>query len=620
MTYVVVPAPRRSPLTYQILAAFLLGGVLFLLAASLLSGAIRLLYAGRILPGITVAGVNLSNQTVEQAAAMLNERLTYPRNGKILFRYGEEVWVARPEELGMVFDVGATVERAYGVGRGALFPSLAGQIDALWVGMELPPVVVFDERVAYGYLQNLALQIDRPVQEAVLALRGTEVLYTPGQTGRVLDVEATMEFLSAKMLTFADGEVPLVIDEQVPLILDASAQAEALRQALSAPLTLTLPDSQPGDPGPWTLEPDLVAGILRIERVQAESGWQYQVSVESQAIEQLLEQIAEEVNRSPQNARFYFDDYTRQLVLVASAQEGRTLDVEATLEALEQGLLTGQHTIPLVLRTEPPAVGNDATAQSLGITELVSAETTYFRGSSPARLQNIEKAAAEFYGLLVPPYATFSMAEVLRDISLENGYAEALIIYNGQTITGVGGGVCQVSTTLFRTAFFGGYPIVERHAHAFRVLYYEQRPGSGIDPALAGLDATVYFPLVDLKFTNDRPYWLLMETYFNRDESSLTWKFYSTDDGRRVEWHNLGLRNVVPAPDPLYQETTDLPPGVCKQIDYAADGADVTVTRLVYDAQGNVLFNDNIQTHYQAWQAVYQYGAGTENPAAVCGP
>jgi hypothetical protein len=80
------------------------------------------------------------------------------------------------------------------------------------------------------------------------------------------------------------------------------------------------------------------------------------------------------------------------------------------------------------------------------------------------------------------------------------------------------------------------------------------------------------------------------------------------------------LRNVVPAPDPLYQETTDLPPGVCKQIDYAADGADVTVTRLVYDAQGNVLFNDNIQTHYQAWQAVYQYGAGTENPAAVCGP
>ena len=106
------------------------------------------------------------------------------------------------------------------------------------------------------------------------------------------------------------------------------------------------------------------------------------------------------------------------------------------------------------------------------------------------------------------------MGDAMGNISLDNGYAEALIIYNGKTITGVGGGVCQVSTTLFRTAFFAGYPIVERNAHAYRVHYYEQT-ATGYDHFMAGLDATVYFPLVDLKFTNDRPYWLLMETYFN---------------------------------------------------------------------------------------------------------
>ncbi len=620
MTYVVLPPRRRSPLPYQILAAFLLGGVLFLLAVRLLNAGLGIVYAGRILAGVSVAGMDLSNQTPQQAAQLLSERLTYPHSGQIVFRYGDEVWIARPEELGLVFDAGATVEHAYRLGRGGMFSGLAGQFNALWGGVDLPPVVVFDERVAHGYLQNLALQINRPMAEAELSLNGIEVRYTPGQTGRALNVDATLEFLLAKMSTFADGEVPLVIEEQTPQILDASVQAEALRQAVSAPLTLTLPDSQPGDPGPWSLEPALVAGILSVERAQTDGGWQYQISVDTRAIEQLLKQIAEQVNRSPENARFYFDDYTRQLVLVAPARVGRTLDISATQEAIAQGLMAGQHEISLALDTEPPEVNSDATAQSLGITELVASETTYFRGSSLARLQNIEKAAAEFYGLLVPPYATFSMADVLRDISLENGYAEALIIYNGQTITGVGGGVCQVSTTLFRTAFFGGYPIVERHAHAFRVLYYEQRPGRGTDPALAGLDATVYFPLVDLKFTNDRPYWLLMETYFNSEQSSLTWKFYSTSDGRRVEWHNLGLRNVVPAPDPLYQESADLAPGVCKQVDYAADGADVTVTRVVYDLNGNVLFNDSIQTHYQAWQAVYQYGAGTQNPAAVCGP
>jgi vancomycin resistance protein YoaR len=620
MSYVVLPPAKRSPLPYQVLTALASGVALFLLTVGLLGGSIRMVYAGRILPGISVAGVDLSNQTPQQAVAALNERLTYPHSGQIVFRYGDEVWVAHPEELGLVFDTGATIERAYQMGRGGMFSALAGQFNTLWGGVDLPPVAVFDERVAHGYLQNLAMQIDRPMVEADLSLYGTEVRYTPGQTGRALDVDATLEFLSAKMEIFADGEVPLVIEEQAPLVLDASSEAEALRQAVSAPLVLTLPDAQPGDPGPWTLEPALVAGMLSVGRVETDSGWQYQISVETRAIEQLLEQVAEQVNRTPKNARFYFDDYTRQLVLVSPGLVGRVLDIGATQEAIAQGLMAGLHEIPLALDTEMPEVGSDATAQSLGITELVHAETTYFRGSSAARLQNIETAAAQFYGLLIPPNATFSMGSVLSDISLENGYAEALIIYNGRTITGVGGGVCQVSTTLFRTAFFAGYPIVERHAHAFRVLYYEQRPGSGIDSSLAGLDATVYFPLVDLKFTNDRPYWLLMETYFNRDQSSLTWKFYSTNDGRRVEWHNLGLRNVVPAPDPLYEESADLPPGVCKQIDYAADGADVTVTRVVYDLNGNVLFNDNIQTHYEAWQAVYQYGSGTENPAAVCGP
>lgn len=617
MSFVIVPQPRRSPLPYQILVALTSGLALFLLVVGALTGSLRLIYSGRILPGVSVAGVDLSSRTPDEAVTALAGRLTYPQSGQIVFRYGDEVWVARPQELGMVFDVGATVQQAYAVGRRGLFSGLAGQVNALRGGLDLAPVIVFDERVAHGYLQNLAAQIDRPVVEAELALTGSEVRYSPGQTGRVLNVDATLDFLALKMETFADGEVPLVIEERSPLVLDASVQAEVLRQAVSAPLSLVVPGAQPGDPGPWVLEPPLVADMLTVGRVQTDSGWQFQIAVDTRSIEALLQQVAPQIDRTSQNARFYFDDRTRQLVLVAPGLAGRTLDIGATQAAVSQGLLSGQHEIPLALDTEAPQVGTDATAQSLGITELVYAETTYFRGSDAARLQNIETSAREFYGLLVPPNTTFSMGDVLGDISLDNGYAEALIIYNGRTITGVGGGVCQVSTTLFRTAFFAGYPIVERHAHAFRVFYYEQRPGSGTDPSLAGLDATVYFPLVDLKFTNDRPYWLLMETYFNREAMSLTWKFYSTNDGRTVNWRNLGLRNVVPAPDPLFEENAALPPETCRQVDYPADGADITVTREVADAQGRVMFTDNIQTHYLAWQAVYQYGPGTENPATL---
>ncbi len=617
MSFVSVPRPQRTPFSFQILAILIGGLVLFSLAVGLITGGYQLLYAGRVFPGISMAGVDLTSMTPEQAQTALSQRLTYPTSGKIVFRGGDKVWVATPTELGMVFDAGTSIQRAYNVGRqGGLFTELAGQLNSWQGGLDLQPVIVFDERVAYAFLQNIAVQIDQPVVETDLHMNGTEVTYTQGQTGRLLNVDATLADLFTQLSAFRDAEVQLVITEQSPVMLDASSQAEALRQILSIPLTLNVPDSQPGDPGPWTIDPSLLAGMLTVGRVQTDAGWQYQISTYAQMLEQFLGQISPLLDRSPLNARFLFDDASRQLMLLQPALVGRTLDITATIDAVQTGLLAGRHNIALVINNALPGAGSDETAQSLGITELVYSETTYFRYSSIARLQNIETASRQFNGLLVQPNTTFSMGDAMGDISLDNGYAEALIIYNGRTITGVGGGVCQVSTTLFRTAFFAGYPIVERHAHAYRVLYYEQT-ASGYDPLLAGLDATVYFPLVDLKFTNDRSSWLLMETDFNRDERSLTWNFYSTNDGRTVQWQNLGLRNVVPAPDPLIEENADLPAGTCKQVDYSGDGADITVTRTVSNASGQIMFNNTFQTQYEPWQAVYQYGPGTVNPQAL---
>ena len=622
MSFVSVPRPQRSPVPIQILAALIGGLLLFLLAIGLITGSYQLLYTGRVFPGITLAGVDLTNLTPEQATTALSQHLTYPTSGQVVFRDEDRLWVATPAELGLVLDTGSSIQRAYNVGRqGGLLTDLAGQLNAWQGGLALKPVIVFDERVARGYLQNIAAQIDQSGIETDLHLNGTEVVYTQGQTGRLLNVDATLASLLTQLSALRDGEVQLVLDQQSAVVLDASAQAETLRQILSAPLTLFVPDAQPGDPDPRTIEPSSLAGMLTIGRVQTDAGWQYQVSVDAQVLEQVLGEIAPLVNSSPQNARFTFDDNpgtnTRQLLLEKPAQAGRKLDIAVTIDAVQTGLLAGEHNIALALNTTLPEAGNDATAQSLGITDLVYAETTYFRFSPDVRLHNIETAAKQFHGLLVPPNTIFSMGEAIGDISLDNNYEEALIIYNGRTITGVGGGVCQVSTTLFRTAFFAGYPIVERHAHAFRVSYYEQRPGSGTDPTLAGLDATVYFPLVDLKFTNDRSTWLLMETYFNRDESSLTWKFYSTNDGRTVQWQNLGLHNIVPAPEPLFEENADLPAGTCKQVDYPAAGADITVTRAVNNASGQTMFNNTFQTIYEPSQGVYQYGPGTENPQVL---
>jgi len=398
------------------------------------------------------------------------------------------------------------------------------------------------------------------------------------------------------------------VRETAPAILDASAQAEVARQLLSQPFSLTADGG-----GPWVFEPEELAGLIRFRRVEDGGAARLVVGLDEAVLIPMLTELVPELERSPENARFIFNDDTRQLDLFQNAVIGRSLDVPASLDAIQQAAGSAQHAVPLAFQTRAPAVGDDATAESLGITENVlmasygiQGAATYFSGSSPERIQNIATASAEFHGVLVAPGETFSMSDYLGDISLDNGYAEALIIFGNRTVKGVGGGVCQVSTTLFRAVFFGGYPIVERHPHAYRVGYYEQGTGS---PG-PGMDATVFVPLVDFKFTNDTPYWLLMETYIYGNQ--LLWKFYSTSDGRTVSWSS-DRSNEVKAPKTLYRENEDLPEGKILQVDWAAKGLDVVVYRTV-QRNGEVLSEDRIKTHYLPWRAIYEYGPGTELP------
>jgi vancomycin resistance protein YoaR len=514
----------------------------------------------------------------------------------------------------MAFDASSSAQAAYQLGRsGGVFASLDGQLRARSSGAEVPPVILFDQRVAHQYLQALSVEVNQPLMEASLKVEGTDVVAVPGQVGRTLDVEGTLIFLSAQMQTFRDGEVPLVIREVQPEIVDVSAQTEIARRVLSQPLRLYIANAVEGDPGPWTYDIQVLANMLIVRRVENGDRAEVQVALDSAQLREVLIGIATQVDRGSENARFFFDDATRQLALIQYAKVGRVVDVEASIMAINDALLQGEHNVALQIVEEQPEVTDNSTAEQLGITGLVSSETSYFYGSSAERIQNIQAAASRFHGLLVAPGETFSMGDALGDVSLDNGFAEALIIYGGRTIKGVGGGVCQVSTTLFRTVFFGGYPVEERYSHAYRVSYYEQTTSGAVDPNLAGLDATVYFPLVDFKFTNDTPYWILMETYVSVDARTLTWKFYSTSDGRSVTWSTTGPQNIVPAPEPRFEESDELKAGQIRQLDWAANGADVVVTRTVLK-NGAVYFSDEFKTHYEPWRAVCEVAPGTEEP------
>ncbi|MCQ3936183.1 MAG: hypothetical protein DPW18_03945 [Chloroflexi bacterium] len=604
----------RHHLPKQILAVLTGGFTLFVATVFVWTIGYQLMYAGRVFPGVSVAGVDLSGLSPNDAALKLSQTLSYPITGKVLFRDGERIWVASPAELGMVFDPTASALAAYEHGRkGGLFKALAGQVGARGLGADVPPVIIFDQRVAYTYLQNIASQVNQQVVEASLRVEGTNVVSEPGRVGRSLNLDATLVYLAGQLQSFRDGEVPLVIQETAPKLLDVSSQAEAARRILSQPLTINVPNHREGDPGPWTFDIPVLANMLAVEVVDNNGAAEMRVGLDPAALRQTLSDLKVLVDRSPQNARFIFNDSTGQIEPISASATGRVMDVEASIAAINEALLRGEHNVNLVVAEQAPAVQDTATGAELGIIQLIAEQTTYFYGSSEARIQNIVTAAGEYHGLLVAPGETFSMGSVLGDVSLENGYAEALIIYGGRTIKGVGGGVCQVSTTLFRTVFMAGFPVVERYSHAYRVSYYEMDASGSIDTKYAGLDATVYFPLVDFKFKNDTPYWLLMETYVNVSARTLTWKIYSTSDGRTVTWETTGPMNIVPPPEPVFEENPELDPNQIKQVDYAAEGADVTVTRTVWK-NGLVYFTDQFQTHYEPWAAVCQYGPGSDSP------
>ncbi len=602
-----------------ILRSILYGFLGFIALVTLLIGSYQILNAGRIFPGVTVSGIDVGGLYPSQAAKLIGESITYPQTGKLNFEYNGRSWQASPAEIGMFLDLDGSAQNAFSVGRtGNIVNRLAEQFGSAYYGRPVSLSVIFDQRMAFNFLTELAKQIDVPAANAGVTIRGTEVIIANSTTGMRLDREASLEAIGGQINTLSDGTVPLTVIDIKPLIVDVGSQAEAARNLLSEPFILVLPENQPDERKTYTLQPEEMAGMLSFDVGSDTDNPVYTLSLDPVKLNFYLSQLGGKLQLEPVNTRFTFNDGTRQLEVIQPAVIGRQLDLEKSTQSIQEKVGKGEHSAELVFNFTKPAVTDEMTGVQLGITELVEAQTSYFRGSSSARIQNIKTAASSFHGLLIAPGETFSMASELGNISLDNGYAEALIIIGDKTIKGVGGGVCQVSSTLFRTAFFAGLPIAERHPHAYRVGYYEQTVG-GHSASLAGLDATVYVPLVDFKFTNDTPNWILMETYTSPTYGSLTWKFYSTRDGRSVEWSTTGPQNIVQPPEDLYRENPDLPEGEIRQVEYRADGADVTINREVI-RNGSLYFNDTFFTHYQPWQAIFEYGPGTELPTPTPAP
>ena len=565
----------------------------------ILSGVVlfEIVYSVRILPGVSVWGIDLGGKPIDLAATELNTRLAANFNSAIVqLTDGEKVWAPTASELGLRLDPQATVQAAFQLGRN----DPDAHFNVIFNGVNRSPVVVFDPLAARAYFNQLAAALNREPIDAGIQLDGLKVVVTSPQSGRVLDVDAALSMLSDMARSLTLSRLVLPFTPRAPKITDASSAAAQLQNMLASNFTLQLENALPNEANSWDLTPQQLIGLVKVQ--PSADGKSLQLGINTDSLRAGLADLAKQIDQTSENARFTFNDDTKQLEVIQPAKIGRTLDITETLQRISDAMARGDHRTTLAVKVQPPDYPDTARAADLGITQLIATGQTSYLGSSKERMTNISAATARFQGIIIKPGETFSFDDYLGDVSLDTGFAEALIIANGQTIKGVGGGVCQVSTTAFRAAFFAGFPIIERWPHAYRVGWYE--PGFG-----PGLDATVFSPLVDFKFKNDTPYHLLIEAYANNQAGRLTFKFYSTNDGRQVTVSDPIIENVVPHPPDKIEEDPTLPAGQRQQVDYAADGADVTVKRTVTRG-GVVVSDDTIFTRYQAWQAIYKVGTG----------
>ncbi len=289
------------------------------------------------------------------------------------------------------------------------------------------------------------------------------------------------------------------------------------------------------------------------------------LSLNTEALEASIAAFAEKADRDPKNARFRVED---SKVLVATpAQNGIIVNSNASLKAFEEKLRTTRAkeiTIDLISETVPAHVSEETLA-SLGITELIGTATTNFRGSPKNRIYNIERAVQQFDGIVIEPNAIFSFVDYLGEVDGEHGYLPELVIKNNKTEPEFGGGVCQVSTTVFRAALQSGLKITERRNHAYPVQYYKPY----------GMDATIYIPKPDLKFQNNTPGAILLVPELNGTQ--LTFSMFGTKDGRTT---------VIDGPHILESNP---------------DGSMKTVfTQTVTDKDGQAFINDSFWSNYKS--------------------
>lgn len=574
-------------------------------------------YDGRVLPGVSIGSIPIGGLTETELKQLLQDLHDKLLEEEIPFaiqtKDGEKEFFIYPIHLTdtneaelVEVDIAVEVDFFMGLGKqGNIFARTWTVVQSTFGGKEsrLISVAVDREKIE----EIIATSIEPYETKATDARVVVETFdpfvasISPESSGVTFvyntvadDIAHAWSTLTAPSL----GVLPQVTEEPSVTKADIAAEQSKLEQVfISGPLVLTYVDPITTRTRNWTLSKQRLADLLTIvPSLAQENARVFGLSVASTTA-YLEETVVPAVTIDAQNAKFELDT-TGKVVAFQGARQGVTLDTEQTLAAMQQVMAERTWrtepvttTVSLITKTTEPSV-QTSDINSLGISDVLGVGISSFKGSPANRVKNIRNAVNKLNGILIPPGEEFSTIQYTQPYTLEGGYLPELVIKGDEIKPEIGGGLCQIGTTLFRMAMNSGLDITERRNHSLVVNYYND-PSNG----LPGTDATIYEPSPNFRFKNDTAHHILIQTVIDESTQELIFTVWGTKDGRTASytppvvsrWISPGATKIV--------ETTKLTPGT-RQCQHAYRGADAsfTYTRILADGTKE---EELFESHYR---------------------
>ncbi|MFZ1721094.1 MAG: VanW family protein [Microgenomates group bacterium] len=566
-------------------------------------------YRERFLPNTYIGSIALEGLTQEEAVDKISQNYTSPSNFTLTLAVDDITQSLNSQDLQIEYPIQQMVEEVF----------LETRTDQQWQLLFALPRSLFystEKNLSPVFQNQLILEKSFALKESVDVL-GIEpkaeltqtgnpnaIAIEEGSIGRSLDATAAAQLVADSILhqKFVDQIIVAPV-ASTSIQLDATQQEAAEIRAknfVGKKIILAYEEFK------TTLNDTELIGLLAFPE-----------GVREQQIASVAQELEHSLNREPISAEFELDAETQEVLKFQPHRNGLALNSNQTTEDLMQ-IINNIDTSNEIKENEIPTLSQTtweitlsvsetspeitlADTNSLGISERIGFGESNYEGSIPNRVHNVTVTSGRINNALVAPGEEFSFNKQLGDVSRATGFRPAYVIRSGKTELGDGGGVCQVSSTLFRALLDSGIDITKRLQHSYRVGYYEQNS----EP---GFDATVYSGNVDLKFVNDTDHHILVHTRVNEDERYLAVELYGTSDGRTTEISGYEKWGFVSALPTEYYPDPSLAPGQLKQIDWAVAGLKTKFIHTVRDKDGNVMREDEYYSNYRPWAAKFLQG------------